>query len=176
MKIVIFYLVRPMRMKTVGSTVSAVHVNLEGSLGYWWINEVLSRDQSMLSFPFPTRELPADLHTAPTLLRTAWRPCMAAMHGPLHLTHVAKQSMDGPACFIRGALNMCCGQSCIKGQAAMLWTLQSKRKGSFKFYGRCKQGLLTSPGWSEPWSGGVHSGVGAWLTRLSEASLCNGHI
>ncbi|CAL8399336.1 unnamed protein product [Arctogadus glacialis] len=23
---------------------------------------------------------------------------------------------------------------------------------AFKFYGRCKQGLLTSPGWSAPWS------------------------
>lgn len=28
---------------------------------------------------------------------------------------------------------------------------------AFKFYGRCKQGLLTSPGWSEPWPGGVHA-------------------
>lgn len=28
---------------------------------------------------------------------------------------------------------------------------------AFKFYGRCKQGLLTSPGWSAPWSaGGEH--------------------
>lgn len=28
---------------------------------------------------------------------------------------------------------------------------------AFKFYGRCKQGLLTSLGWSEPWPGGVHA-------------------
>lgn len=28
---------------------------------------------------------------------------------------------------------------------------------SFKFYGRCKQGLLTSPGWSEAWPRGVHA-------------------
>ncbi|CAM4721106.1 unnamed protein product [Leuciscus chuanchicus] len=41
------------------------------------------------------------------------------MRGPLHLTHVNQQAVDRglrEVYFIRGAPNMCCGQSCIKAQ------------------------------------------------------------
>lgn len=41
---------------------------------------------------------------------------------------------------------------------------------AFKFYGRCKQGLLTSPGWSAPWSGwcGRRSGGGGGPRRRGQ--------
>lgn len=55
-------------------------------------------------------------------------PCMAAMHWPLRFTHVGKQSrlVSWEARVYTWVQNMCCGQSRIKGQWAMLWTLQSR--------------------------------------------------
>lgn len=41
-------------------------------------------------------------------------------------------------------------------QRSLSYALNTSKLGdetvAFKFYGRCKQGLLTSPGWSAPWS------------------------
>lgn len=43
-------------------------------------------------------------------------------------------------------------------QRSLSYALNTSKLGdetvAFKFYGRCKQGLLTSPGWSAPWSAG----------------------
>lgn len=41
-------------------------------------------------------------------------------------------------------------------QRSLSYALNTSKPGdetvALKFYGRCKQGLLTSPGWSAPWS------------------------
>lgn len=51
-------------------------------------------------------------------------------------------------------------------QRSLSYALNTSKLGdetvAFKFYGRCKQGLLTSPGWSAPWSARVCWWV-AWL-------------
>ncbi len=89
---------------------------------------------------------------------------MMGMHG-CHAwapaSHTCKPTGHGPRPK-RGLLYMWCAKHVLRpklhqrsGSYALNTSKPSDGTVAFKFYGRCKQGLLTSPGWSVPWSGRV---------------------
>lgn len=116
----------------------------------------------LLNFCFPPRET---WHEGIEAL------CMAAMHWPLRFAHVGKQSrlVCWEAWVYTWVQNMCCVQSRIKGQWAMLWTLQSwgMRLQLLSFMAGASRGCWPAQGGLLP---GLQEAVVASLVEVVEST------